>query len=124
MPDQTHDISKRKRSLSLSAFADGTAAEAWFKWVEWLLLTGALYAIASARDSLLFLVLAYVSGGLLVFAVGSRLDSFTESLTGRITHPKSWLRALIYISVVVGQLVLYGALSRVIDAMFEASPPP
>jgi hypothetical protein len=100
-------------------FYDGTAADAWFTWVEWLLVTGALYAIAKAGDSTLFLVLAYFSAFLVAIYSAIKIESFFKPLAARTHRLSPALGWTLLLLIIAGQFAIMLAMGRVVDTMLS-----
>lgn len=62
-----------------------TFAESWFRWVEWLLLTSALYALGKFADSALLRLMAYVSAAITFWYALHKVET-TFSRIAKLTH--------------------------------------
>lgn len=97
---------------------DGTIAEGWFRWAEWLLVTAALYALGRAGGSRVVEALAYFSAVLTGFYGLHKIEEALNSLKPVVRRLPSLLRiivALVVVSVFMGAAV---ALANAIEAAF------
>lgn len=101
----------------LSKIYDGRAAEAWFNWIEWLLVTGALYAVAKAASSTLFLVLSYVSAGLVLVYSISRVEDLTKPLARKTLKYSPAKSFFLLAPVAILHVLLFISITRVINTM-------
>jgi hypothetical protein len=126
MSNTSHNESADKRRPPswvdpVLSFYDGRAADAWFTWVEWLLVSGALYAVAKAADSMLFTILAYFSALLIILYTATRIEAFLKPLatrTHKLSPVFSWALLLL---IIVGQFAVLLALGKVVDTMLSST---
>lgn len=100
---------------------DGSVADAWFRWAEWLLVTAALYAAGRVSGSLMLKVFAYISAGLAMFYAMNRIEELNNSLFPRVRKFRPLARILAIVVIVPATLIAALALSNAINALFSDS---
>lgn len=103
------------------AFFDGRVAEAWFNWLEWVLVTGALYLVAKSTDSALFLVLANFSGILVFVYAVTQVERVSGFIAPKVHAKRHLIRWPLVIILVVGHLAVLITVSKVVNAVLSDS---
>jgi phosphotransferase system glucose/maltose/N-acetylglucosamine-specific IIC component len=114
-------VQRRDWMDRVMSFYDGRAAETWFTWVEWVLVTGALYAIASASSSTIFFMLAAFSALLVMIYSAYNIERFLEPSFAKSRRLNPLARWVTFIVLALLQLAVFSAVSRVLNAMLSSA---
>ena len=94
--------------------------EAWFKWLEWIVLTSALLAAARLSDSLILSLVAHLCVVILAFSIIVLVDRFIRDFRSQhlfIRH--DWFWRLFSWGISIFQLVVLYSIANVIQALVE-----
>jgi hypothetical protein len=101
----------------------GEAAEAWFRWVEWILVSTALYALGVFAESHLIKVMAYFSAFLTAMFAVNRIADFVMKYYQAAGVLKPWLRITAIVVSAAVQVWLFNSIGRVLGAALSAKLP-
>lgn len=104
---------------------DGTIAEGWFRWAEWLLVTAALYALGTAGHSHVVVFLAYFSALLTGFYAMRKLELASDALVPAVRTLPIWARViaagLFFIVFMSLAMALAAAITTALDVRAAAA---
>ncbi|MEX0734237.1 MAG: hypothetical protein WDZ66_12155 [Steroidobacteraceae bacterium] len=121
-PPEANDSPPTILELILGLFT-GAIADAWFRWVEWILVSAALYALGVFTDSDLLKGMAYFSAMLTGAYAINRISDFIKRFDRAANALKSWHRfAAIAVSAAV-QVWMFLSIGKVLSVALNAKMP-
>src|SRR3989344_8529084 len=91
---------------------DGSVGEVWFRWVEWVLVTGALYAAGNIAKSPALTGFAYFSGVLTFFYALDKIEIASKSFATNATKFQPLFRITAILILIIAQLGAVLAISN------------
>jgi hypothetical protein len=93
------DSGRQFWSIVVNGFREGPFAEMWFKWMEWSLVTGGIYAVGAAVNSPLVSDvvkgIGWFSGIALMQHAIFKIESTATHLASFVQPQEKWIRWLI-----------------------------
>jgi len=97
---------------------DGTFAREWFTWMEWLLVTAAVYAAGVAAKNVIVMFLGFASALLAFFYVAQKIEGLAkEASTAARRVRRLWLRTLAITIVLAVQIVIFLAIYSTVQTL-------
>src|SRR5262245_13478901 len=112
MPPLPEKEQRKSWSHYYGSLFDGSLADAWFRWAEWLLVTAALYAAGRVSESLILKVFAYISAGLALFYALDRIETLNKAVFPRVRQLRPLVRILAIAVIVPVTLAIVLAISN------------
>lgn len=109
------------RNVILSVM-DGSFADHWFKWVNWLLITSALHVLGKAGDSSSVLILSYMSAFLMMLSFTHLIDIFNQAVIPEIEKTPEWVGILLRILILVVGMYIISAVYDAINTTISVLP--
>ncbi len=80
-----------KTAESFRYFIKKGFAKAWFQWVEWVMLTAAMWAVAEKTGSVLVRVIAILSAAIVFFKAWHTMEQLADTLLPSPSTLPKWL---------------------------------
>jgi hypothetical protein len=106
-PDDSDDFGRQFWLFVVDGFRKGHLAEVWFKWMEWALITGGIYAVGVAAKSQLLIIVGVLSGYIAMQHAIYRFEETAKHLASFV-QPKQ--RLIRYVIIGLLSLVALGIL--------------